>query len=425
MKPNPAKKLRYSYIAAEEWLSLETSSGQKRACYSSQNNDRFRIAKFGWKNLIQLNLQNSMGETTTLSLTRKQFIWNPLHSKYIKAYSLVIGDRLFAFAKNHASRPQQNVWSIVRIEHGGYREVMELVSDRCQSYYLGAQSFGMAALQCYSDHSYSESYGIVAFRVNPANHEREYLLIQRRHTMGYMDMIRGKYCDKAVHEICQIYLQEMTIEERERIVTWPFEKLWFSIWNANINDYNAENFQSQITVTPPWMSLQQYEIAKGNFSKLPLHDWIERLGPSFHHTAEYGLPKGRANLNETALNAALREFTEEVGCNVRYRDVNDTSSDKVAMSAELVLEMNSNRPPFIERFQATNGLNYLHTYFLAFIPDVAFRPQVDSTNLIQANEIGAVEFCTLNEALQKFRSYDYAKKQVLIKIDSSLRSQGL
>ena len=37
------------------------------------------------------------------------------------------------------------------------------------------------------------SYGVIAFRHNPVTGNKEYLMICRKHTLGFIDFMRGKY----------------------------------------------------------------------------------------------------------------------------------------------------------------------------------------------------------------------------------------
>ena len=58
------------------------------------------------------------------------------------------------------------------------------------------------------------SYGIILFRT--INKKRQYLMIRRRDTFGYIDFIRGKYSINNVEQIQHIF-NEMTILEKTRI----------------------------------------------------------------------------------------------------------------------------------------------------------------------------------------------------------------
>ena len=71
------------------------------------------------------------------------------------------------------------------------------------------------------------SYGIVVFR--HSNEGLQFLMIRRKDSFGYIDFIRGKYVFYNVEQIQQI-IDEMSVCEKERLLTEPFEKLWKLLW---------------------------------------------------------------------------------------------------------------------------------------------------------------------------------------------------
>jgi len=57
------------------------------------------------------------------------------------------------------------------------------------------------------------------------NSNIEYLLIQRRDSLGYIDIMRGKYRLDDVDYISQ-QIRGMTRDEQERLISVPFDMLW-------------------------------------------------------------------------------------------------------------------------------------------------------------------------------------------------------
>jgi hypothetical protein len=84
------------------------------------------------------------------------------------------------------------------------------------------------------------SNGIVAFRVNPSG-QKEYLMICRKETLGFVDFVRGKYSvynkDYIKNMICQ-----MTITEKQMLLENKFDDLWKHVWGEkeNASTYNNE-----------------------------------------------------------------------------------------------------------------------------------------------------------------------------------------
>ena len=68
------------------------------------------------------------------------------------------------------------------------------------------------------------SYGVILYRKN-ADKQREYLMIRRKHTLGYVEFLRGKYSTENVNYIIKL-LSIMTLEERKNVLTRDFDDLW-------------------------------------------------------------------------------------------------------------------------------------------------------------------------------------------------------
>ena len=86
------------------------------------------------------------------------------------------------------------------------------------------------------------SYGVISFR---KREEFEYLTICRKDSLGYVDFIRGKYSlyDK---KYLQNLIDEMTISEKEKIITTDFNILWKELWLIDIGlQYRIEEKSSE------------------------------------------------------------------------------------------------------------------------------------------------------------------------------------
>ena len=60
------------------------------------------------------------------------------------------------------------------------------------------------------------SFGILCYRINLQN-EIEYLLVQRKDSLGYVDLLRGKYNETNDFQLKNI-INEMTREEQYNIL---------------------------------------------------------------------------------------------------------------------------------------------------------------------------------------------------------------
>ena len=90
------------------------------------------------------------------------------------------------------------------------------------------------------------SIGIIT--INPKrynNEENKYLLIRRKDTLGYVDFIRGKYKINNISHIVSL-INEMTINEKQNLLTHDFDYLWNNLWGDEIGiQYRNEESDSR------------------------------------------------------------------------------------------------------------------------------------------------------------------------------------
>jgi len=212
------------------------------------------------------------------------------------------------------------------------------------------------------------SIGILCYRYNLTN-EIEFLLVQRKDTLGYVDFLRGKYSDTNPFQLNNI-LSEMTEDEFARIKTSEYKELWYKLWNKVTESYDIKNEEkfNLIKRTKPDI-----------FQNSP---WKE---------PEWGFPKGRRNFKERDLECALREFEEETGYDKK----------------DLHLIKNIN--PCEEIFTGSNLKSYKHRYFLAYMK---YEDTIIDTNY-QKSEIGFMKWFNYHDAIQKIRPYNLEKIELL------------
>lgn len=229
------------------------------------------------------------------------------------------------------------------------------------------------------------SYGIVAFRFQ--NGIPNYLLIQRRDSLAYVEFLRGKYNMNDSNYI-QVLVDAMTIDERKRLMTKSFETLWVELWNSqNTRQYRNEFETAQ----------KQFNTLKtiGNSYGKLLPFFLENSKTEWK-TPEWGFPKGRRNSQESIKSCAIREFTEETGVSRYNISVLQTE-------------------PYVEQYKGTNGIDYKQTYFLAlFTSDT--KVSFDSTNRVLTREVGDLAWLSYENALEKIRPTNYVKREILQKI---------
>ena len=223
------------------------------------------------------------------------------------------------------------------------------------------------------------SFGIIAYRFK--NGRPEYLMIQRKDSLSFMEFIRGKYDVSDEHYIKRL-MGCMTHYERSLIIECTFEQLWNHVW-----------YQPSI----PRVTVE-FEHAKSKFMCLAdtgkLIEYISTTDAPYTQS-EHGFPKGRRKLKENDVTCAVREFSEETGFN------------------ENDIVIHDEHPPFEEIFYGTNSVLYRHVYYLArMIKDDSDNPQIDPNNINQAREVRAIEWFDYAATLDHIREYNKERRDL-------------
>ena len=204
------------------------------------------------------------------------------------------------------------------------------------------------------------------------------LMIRRKHSLNYVDFIRGKYDVNNKEHLIKIF-NLMSQEENIKIKTTNFEYLWNNLWqNTAINKIYQKEYEIS--------RLKYNELQHYNFYNLLDNNLSQYLEP------EWEFPKGRRNMSEKNIDCALREFNEET--NINLNDIN------------ILERINCTNEDYI----GTNLINYRHTYYLASCTN-EIELNIDNEN--QSYEIGALEWLTIPQAIEKIRTY-YDKRVKMI-----------
>ena len=223
------------------------------------------------------------------------------------------------------------------------------------------------------------SLGILAFRRPVESDNLQWLLIRRRDSLGFIEIMRGKY-ELRDEAGVQALIDQTTVGERERLMTRSFHELWRELWNGPA----SRRYH------------QEYEQAKAKFEVLRsrhlLADYCA-ASPTTWMEPEWGFPKGRRSSSESEIDCALRETWEEAGVRGRHLEIVSTE-------------------PLLEEFRGSNGVCYRHRYWVAQAPPDLIVG-VDPANADQRREVGDVRWCTYTEAMTLIRPYNAEKKAVL------------
>ena len=213
------------------------------------------------------------------------------------------------------------------------------------------------------------SYGIILY--DPQN--KKYLMICRSKSFGYIEFLTGNYCMDNKLQI-QFLIDEMSVEEKEKLVTHDFTFLWNDLWfKKQMDEKGRKKFGM----------LKRELVSMVNSS------------PTNWKTPEWEFPKGRKKMHEKMADCAVREFIEETG--YTHQDI----------------KLVENVLPFEEVFIGSNVKVYKHKYFLAVLTGDVCPP-----NAFQYSEIGKLKWLTYEECLEHIRDYNIEKKQMLLKVNN-------
>ncbi len=244
------------------------------------------------------------------------------------------------------------------------------------------------------------SYGIIAFRGGLEG--IEYLMIRRKNSFGYIDFIRGKYSPYNLTQLKTI-IDEMSLEEKQQILSLSFDKLWIEMWGeSNIGNNQYKNEENA--------SKKKFELLKEGViidnSLYTLKD-IVKLSTTTWFETEWEFPKGRRNQREKDLDCALREFQEETGI----------PQNRITIVENLL--------PFEEMFIGSNHKAYKHKYFLALFNNSQESDNSDELNNFQVTEVSKLEWKTLDKCLESIRPYNLEKKEIIQNINKVLQEYRL
>ena len=237
------------------------------------------------------------------------------------------------------------------------------------------------------------SYGILCYYIQ--NNNIKYLMIQRKDSLCYIEFMRGFYNINNINYLCTLF-KYITISEKEKINNHDFDYLWNLLWK----NYNSSKFK------------KDYEISKIKFNKLKkgfeingiiinFKYLIEKTKNDTYQETEIEFPKGRRNINENNINAALREFEEESGL----------SRDKINLI---------NNKSYEEVYIAVNNVRYRHVYYIAKCNVKNYKSIInlfDPNNKNQIKEVVNVKWYDYNDVLCNIRNIYLERKELFKRID--------
>jgi 8-oxo-dGTP pyrophosphatase MutT (NUDIX family) len=240
------------------------------------------------------------------------------------------------------------------------------------------------------------SFGVVMMRI--CEGRRQYLMVQRKDTLGYIDFLRGRYLVSNKWYILNM-LKQMTAREKQRLHTLPFTELWRDLWGINSATVpTADKYRSEERASAEKFGIiSRGVIVPNKYSLASLIDDSDRIFPVWGEP-EWGFPKGRRLYREVEFDCAIREFEEETGY-----------SRKVMRNV-------SNLAPFDEIFTGSNYKSYKHRYYLMTMKYVDSLQQI----AFDTAEIMSVKWMYFDECLSAIRPYNAEKIRVISRIEDAV-----
>ena len=229
------------------------------------------------------------------------------------------------------------------------------------------------------------SYGIICHRVKVDFETRsvspEYILVQRKDSIAFVEFVRGKYDPADMRYICDTLIGEMTLDEQERLKVHSLHRLWAQVWGSRASACPSAAQRNEIA-----SSTRAYDALCASLGPGGIPALVDSVDKHAREHA-WGFPKGRKSGTETDVACAVREFQEECNVDPRHIHVYDI-------------------PSYEEVFEGGNGVLYRHVYFLARMVDMRAAPaEHPAPGSLQAQEVGAVAWFRYNSMCTKFRDH--------------------
>lgn len=206
---------------------------------------------------------------------------------------------------------------------------------------------------------YKKSYGIACCKINNKSNEVEILMVKKRNTYAYTQIITGNYNVDDL-TVIQSMLSNMTAMEKIDIMVLSYSNI-VRKFIANTNAVNTY-----------W-----YKCGRIKFTKLTdNYDLLKQLVvQSTNINTSWELPRGRAKTREPPVECALREFGEET----------NILMDQIRLVQQT---------PIIEEIEVY-PTKYIHEYYIT-TPHEDIAPQIKLNNAYQIKEISDIRWVPIN-----------------------------
>jgi len=221
-----------------------------------------------------------------------------------------------------------------------------------------------------------KSYGVIL--IHNIQNNPKIIMVNRKDSICYIELVMGKYNINNHTQLISLF-ERITKEEYIKLNNDLFKNIWMNLW-----------FVDSIN------NIKEYKKHLGFFIKLKKIIKQYEIYPKYDMT-EWEIPKGRKNLNETYLEASIRELEEET--NIQKEDY----------------EIITNIKPYRELFVGENLVTYENLYYVGICKHIN-NIKINKHNRHQIIEVKKVELLNELESINNIRDYNYEKKEVIKKV---------
>lgn len=230
--------------------------------------------------------------------------------------------------------------------------------------------------------------GVIAFVLQPETQRVEYLLVTKRYSIGYTQILLGRY---SIHNFSMVrrLVEDMTDSERQRILWSNFRSLYVQFWGR----FDPAHEESYRCAHLKFKTMRRRSIWKQMIRQVKTH----------YETPGFEFPKGKktapeelSHLVESNFDCAIREFSEET-C------FPPTSYHLIPYT----------KPFEMERVGMDNR-TYLSTFYV-----VKFLKK-ESVQSRQSSEIQAMTWMTSEDMLKQIRPKEVEFRDLIQRVNTHL-----
>ena len=196
----------------------------------------------------------------------------------------------------------------------------------------------------------------------------QFLIISKKFSYSFFTIISGKYNINNTDYI-QSLIKNLSYSEIDKLKNTDI-----SVLIKKYNKFIKPNKINEI--------IEKFNIIKPMLNNITCD----------YTTPEWEIPKGKKEKDETMMQCAIREFTEETTIN----------SDNI--------NIYDNIEPIVELFKGTDNKYYMYIYYIALLNE---DYEINNVSTLEASDI---KFMNLDECIDKIRANNHKRKKILYNV---------